>query len=81
MDTMNLHVHKTNLRLCPSLIYILFASSMWLSDGVWEIIFSPCPAGDGDQLQKAMQSLSEMKGIGLCPNTITYSILLVASEK
>ncbi|KAL0422842.1 UNVERIFIED_CONTAM: Pentatricopeptide repeat-containing protein MRL1, chloroplastic [Sesamum latifolium] len=37
--------------------------------------------GDADQLQKAMETLSEMKDIGLCPNTITYSILLVASEK
>lgn len=38
-------------------------------------------SGDGDQLQKAMEVLSEMKGFGLHPNSITYSILLVASEK
>ena len=38
-------------------------------------------AGDGDQLPKALEVFSEMKRMGLCPNTITYSILLVASEK
>ncbi|KAI4299913.1 hypothetical protein L6164_033333 [Bauhinia variegata] len=37
--------------------------------------------GDGDQFQKAMEVLSEMKGLGLCPNSITYSMLIVASEK
>lgn len=37
--------------------------------------------GDGDQLQKAMEVLTEMKGIGLRPNSVTYSILVVASEK
>ncbi|KAI4299908.1 hypothetical protein L6164_033329 [Bauhinia variegata] len=35
----------------------------------------------GDQFQKAMEVLSEMKGLGLCPNSVTYSMLLVASEK
>lgn len=37
--------------------------------------------GDGDQLEKALEVLSEMNVIGLSPNSITYSILLVASEK
>lgn len=37
--------------------------------------------GAGDQLQKAIEVLSEMNTIGLSPNSITYSILLVASEK
>jgi len=37
--------------------------------------------GDGDQFQKALEVLSEMKGLGLCPNSITFSILIVASEK
>lgn len=38
-------------------------------------------AGDADQLQKATDILFEMKRQGLCPNTITYSILLIASAK
>ncbi|KAJ6925250.1 hypothetical protein NC651_009792 [Populus alba x Populus x berolinensis] len=38
-------------------------------------------AGDGDQLSKALEVLSEMKVWGLRPNTITYSILSVASER
>lgn len=37
--------------------------------------------GDGDQLPKAMQVLSEMKSLGLSPDTITYSILMLSSEK
>ncbi|KAA8536028.1 hypothetical protein F0562_028506 [Nyssa sinensis] len=36
---------------------------------------------DGEQLQQAVDVLFEMKRVGLCPNTVTYSILLVASEK
>jgi pentatricopeptide repeat protein len=36
---------------------------------------------DGDQLQKAVEVLFDMKGLGFSPNSITYSILLVASEK
>ncbi|KAL6517379.1 hypothetical protein OROMI_033080 [Orobanche minor] len=36
---------------------------------------------DADQLQKATKILFEIKGMGLCPNTITYSFLAVASEK
>ncbi|KAF3448989.1 hypothetical protein FNV43_RR09713 [Rhamnella rubrinervis] len=35
---------------------------------------------DGDQLQKAMEVLSEMKALGLCPNILTYSMLVVANE-
>ncbi|CAK7350817.1 unnamed protein product [Dovyalis caffra] len=38
-------------------------------------------AGDVDQLPKALEALSEMKIWGLCPNTITYSILSVASKR
>lgn len=38
-------------------------------------------AGEGDQLSKAIDVLSDMRAFGLCPNAITYSILLVASEK
>lgn len=37
--------------------------------------------GDADQLQKALTVLFEMKREGLPPNSITYSTLLVASEK
>lgn len=37
--------------------------------------------GDGDQFQKALEVLFEMKGLGLRPNSITFSILIVASEK
>lgn len=37
--------------------------------------------GEGDQLEKAMDALSEMKKVGLRPNIITFSILLVSSEK
>lgn len=37
--------------------------------------------GEADQLQKAIEVLFEIKRQGLCPNTITYSILLVASYK
>lgn len=40
-----------------------------------------CSTGDGDQLPKAMEVLSDMKRLELRTNTITYSILLVASEK
>lgn len=36
---------------------------------------------DADQMQKALDVLSQMKKLGLCPNGVTYSILLVASEK
>ncbi|KAL6526030.1 hypothetical protein OROHE_015554 [Orobanche hederae] len=36
---------------------------------------------DADQLQKATKTLFETKGMGLCPSTITYSVLAVASEK
>ncbi|KAL9414695.1 hypothetical protein AB3S75_043037 [Citrus x aurantiifolia] len=36
---------------------------------------------DGDQLPKTMEVLSDMKSLGLRPNTITYSILLVACER
>ncbi|KAI4297595.1 hypothetical protein L6164_037480 [Bauhinia variegata] len=32
---------------------------------------------DGDQFQKAMEVLSEMKGLGLCPNSVTYSMLVL----
>ncbi|RVW36670.1 Pentatricopeptide repeat-containing protein MRL1, chloroplastic [Vitis vinifera] len=42
---------------------------------------SSSTTGEGEQLEKAMEVLSDMKRVGLCPNTITYSILLVASEK
>ncbi|XP_073278847.1 pentatricopeptide repeat-containing protein MRL1, chloroplastic isoform X1 [Primulina huaijiensis] len=35
---------------------------------------------DGDQLEMAIKTLFEMKDMGLCPNSITYSILLVASD-
>lgn len=37
--------------------------------------------GEANQLPKAMEVLSEMEELGLSPNTITYSILLVASER
>ncbi|KAI9114264.1 hypothetical protein K1719_014914 [Acacia pycnantha] len=37
--------------------------------------------GDGDRFHKAMEVLFEMKGLGLCPNNITYSIVIVASGK
>lgn len=37
--------------------------------------------GDGDQLQKAVEVLDEQKKVGVLPNIITYSVLLVASEK
>ncbi|KHF99163.1 Pentatricopeptide repeat-containing protein [Gossypium arboreum] len=37
--------------------------------------------GEANQLPKAMEVLSEMEESGLSPNTITYSILLVASER
>ncbi|GAU17649.1 hypothetical protein TSUD_07100 [Trifolium subterraneum] len=36
---------------------------------------------DGDQFQKALEVLSEMKGLGLRSNIITFSMLIVASEK
>lgn len=42
------------------------------------ISFSP---GDGDQLRKSVDILAEMKEFGVPPNTITYSVLLVACEK
>ena len=32
---------------------------------------------DGDQLQKAVEVLFEMKGLGLSPNSITYSMPIV----
>ncbi|XP_073149842.1 pentatricopeptide repeat-containing protein MRL1, chloroplastic isoform X2 [Henckelia pumila] len=35
---------------------------------------------DGNQLEMAIKTLFEMKDMGLCPNSITYSILLVASD-
>ncbi|KAK2978321.1 hypothetical protein RJ640_017172 [Escallonia rubra] len=39
------------------------------------------PLCDGDQLSKALEVFLEMKRVGLCANTITYSVLFVASEK
>lgn len=39
------------------------------------------PTGDGEQLQMAADILSEMKGLRLYPNNITYSILMAASER
>lgn len=39
------------------------------------------PTGDGEQLQMAMDILTEMKELGLSPNNITYSILTAASER
>lgn len=36
---------------------------------------------NGGQMQKAQDILSEMKKLGLCPNDVTYSILLMGSEK
>lgn len=47
----------------------------------WISKHSEFRTGDGDQFQKALEVLSEMKGLGLCPNSITFSILIVASEK
>lgn len=38
-------------------------------------------AGDGDQLVKAVEILNEIKEVGIQPNTVTYSILLVACER
>ena len=37
--------------------------------------------GDGGKLRKAVEVLEELKDIGVCPNVITYSILIVACEK
>lgn len=48
---------------------------------LWHRVMIIFVAGDADQLEKAMEILLEMKSMGLCPNTITYSILCVASEK
>ena len=45
------------------------------------MILSDLNTGEADQLPKAMEVLLEMKEMGLCPNTITYSMLLVASER
>uniref|UniRef100_A0A803LPK4 Pentatricopeptide repeat-containing protein-mitochondrial domain-containing protein n=1 Tax=Chenopodium quinoa TaxID=63459 RepID=A0A803LPK4_CHEQI len=38
-------------------------------------------AGDADQMQKALDVLTEMQKLNLRPNNITYSILIAASEK
>ncbi|GAB2267625.1 hypothetical protein Dimus_002606 [Dionaea muscipula] len=40
-----------------------------------------CVAGQGDQLHKAVEVLSEVKKVGLRPNDITYSVLFVTCEK
>ena len=47
----------------------------------YRMILSDLNTGEADQLPKAMEVLLEMKEMGLFPNTITYSMLLVASER
>lgn len=37
--------------------------------------------GEGGQLPKAMEYLDEINTLGLTPNTITYSMLMLASER
>ncbi|KAK1325899.1 Pentatricopeptide repeat-containing protein [Acorus calamus] len=36
---------------------------------------------EGDQLKKSVEVLGELKRVGVVPNTITYSVLIVACEK
>lgn len=45
------------------------------------ILLNVLITGDGDQLYKAVDILAEMKKAGVCPNDITYSVLLMACEK
>ncbi|WJX53711.1 hypothetical protein P8452_39677 [Trifolium repens] len=75
------------MRVCPGDQTLQQNESTKEIEGSTGFVFSNCfylelsNKGGGNQFQKALEVLPEMKGLGLHPNRITFSILIVASEK